>query len=202
MALVRHRYTDVTYRELLDDTRIKHRDKFHMKYVYMLAREWLIEHGYCDRSDPNFPEELYLHRFTQKSGQEVWIWWRFEKKMNPFVYYHLDIDWHMIGLKDIEVIHNGMKYKANSGEPEFKIYAKVIVDPPKNWKENRFLNGIFEIFWKRMYKSQLDNFRKDLYRDTFKFKEAMKTYFRLKTYLPEPQSERFWLDEEFETQQL
>jgi len=202
MGKIKHRYHGQVYREVVTDTRIKHRDKFHMRYTYMLAHEWLLEHGYIkSRSDPDFPETLYLHRFTQKAGQEMWVWWRIQKSMNSFVRYDLDIDWHVIGLKEIEVIHNGLKYKAHNGEPEFKIYAKIVIDPGMKWSKNWFLKGVFDVFWRRMYKVQLDNFRRDLFRDTFRFKEAMKTYFKLKTYLPEPEGDRFWLDEDFQTQQ-
>jgi len=200
MADIVHRYTGVIYRDLVDDTKLKHRDYFHMKYVYMLAHEWLMEEGYADRSDKNFPEEFYLHRFTQKNGEEMWIWWRLVKHQNSFVRWDLDIDWHVIGMKDVEVMHNGLKYKANHGEPEFKIYAKVIVDPPAQWKNNWFLRGLFELFWTRMYKAQLDNYRKEFYRDLFKFKDAMKTYFKLRTYLPETEGQQFWLDEDFNIQ--
>ncbi len=206
MPEVKNRYSGVIIEPLSEDTRIKHNDYFHMKYVYMLSHEWLMENGWQNaggkefRNDPEFPEDMYLHRWDQKQGQELWIWWRLTKKINSFIRYDLDIDWHIVGMQDTEVMQNGVKYKANKGEVEFKIYAKVILDPKGEWQKSKLMKGMFELFYLRMYKPQIKNFRRDLYRELFKFKDAMKTYFNLKTYLPEPEGHRFWLDENFQTQ--
>jgi hypothetical protein len=140
-----------------------------------------------------------LHRFTQNSGQELWIWWRLEKTPtgNSFYQFHLDIDWHVILLKDAEVMFQGMKFKANSGEPEFKIYAKIIADYTKKWRKTPFLRQMILPFYKRIFKVSFEAHKKELFGELYRFKEAMKTYMQLRTYLPEPEGQKFYYQKDF-----
>jgi|TARA_Y100000310_G_scaffold345266_1_gene463227 hypothetical protein len=199
MARIRHKYENVDYFSVIEDTRLKHKDFFHMKNLYIVAHEWLIEEGFAPRLDPTFPETLYMHRVTPDAGDELWIWWRCEKvpTNNSFYKFVLDIDWHVIMLESTEVMFNGMKFKANSGEPEFKIYAKLVVDYQGTWKKHWLLKHLFTWFYKRLILKDLKvhetEFREDLYR----FKEAMKTYLKLRTYLPEPEGQKFFYDKEY-----
>ncbi len=200
MPKVYHKYDDVDYLEVVDDTRIKHKDFFHMKNLYIIAHEWLVEEKWAARKDSDFPEALYLHRFTQEAGQELWIWWRCEKipTDNTFYKYVLDIDWHVIGLEDAEVVHNGMKFKANTGEPEFKIYGKLVYNYTGVWKNHWFLKYFYPLFANRIFLKNLQVHRREFRHDIYRFKEAMKTYLKLKTYLPEPEGQRFYYTEDFE----
>ena len=73
MPDVNNRYTQAEqdYLEPAFDERVKHKDFFHLKNLYTLLHEWLVEEGWGTRTDPDFGERLYLHRFTQQSGQEL-----------------------------------------------------------------------------------------------------------------------------------
>jgi hypothetical protein len=193
-ANVKNKYDDVVYKEVLDDARVKHKDYFNVKYLYMMCHEWFIEHLYGPRDDKKWPETMYMHRFTQTSGQEVWIWWRFRKVFNRFIRYDLDVDWHIIGMEEAEVVKDGKKYKAEKGECEFKIYAKLIFDPGKDFKKG-ILSSLKETFWQRMYYKDILAHRKQLYHELYEFKQYVKTYFNLKNYLPEPEGHKFFHDE-------
>jgi len=60
MAKIRHRYTGMRYEVIGDDVRVKHRDFFSMKNLYIMMHEWLVIEGWATRKDPDFPERLYL----------------------------------------------------------------------------------------------------------------------------------------------
>ena len=199
MANVKHRYGDKEYREVVFDSRIKHKDFFHMKHLYILMHEWLVEEGWATRHDVEFPEQLYLQREHQKAGRELWIWWRMRKvpSKNTYYRYDLDIDIHVILLKDVEVMHNNLKYKANWGEPEIKLFAKIVSDYQDKWKNHWLLKHFQTLFWKKIFFKDFEMHRKELYRDIYRFMEALKSYLKLKTYLPEPESQQFYMDEDF-----
>ncbi|MDP7323382.1 MAG: hypothetical protein QF632_01320 [Candidatus Woesearchaeota archaeon] len=199
MAKVYNKYDNVDYFSIIEDTRIKHKDFFHMKNLYVVAHEWCIEEGWGPRKDWIFPETFYMHRFTQEAGDELWIWWRLEKipQDNTFYKYVLDVDWHIILLQSTEVMFNGMKFKANTGEPEFKIYAKLVYDYDGVWKNHWFLKHFYTLFAKRIFLKDLYAHKRQFHHELYRFKEAMKVYMKLKTYLPEPEGQKFYYNKEF-----
>tara|TARA_Y100000310_G_C20698161_1_gene827206 strand:- start:364 stop:966 length:603 start_codon:yes stop_codon:yes gene_type:complete len=199
MTKVYHKYDDIDYIEVIEDTRIKHKDFFHMKNLYIVVHEWCIEEKWGPRFDSDFPETLYLHRFTQNAGQELWIWWRLIKTPtnNSFYQYVLDVDWHIILLEDTEVMYNGVKFKANTGEPEIKIYAKLVYDYQGVWKKHWFLKHFYQLFAKRMFLKDLYVHKREFHHELYRFKEAIKTYLKLKTYLPEPEGQQFYYQKDF-----
>jgi len=196
---VKSKYSANTFKVVVDDCRIKHKDYFWCRYIYMMCHEWFIEHNYATRSDAKWPETFYLHRFTQTGGEEVWIYWRFRKQFNRFIRFDFDVDWHIIGLESAEVVRNGKKFKANKGEPEFKMYAKIIFDPGYEFGKNKILNALRTTFYERMYYKDILQHKKQLYHEVYEFKQALKTYFNLQNWLPEPQGHKFWLDENMNT---
>jgi len=195
MAELIHRYSPYNkeYLAVAADERIKHNDFFELKSLYMLLHEWLVEEGWAPRNDANFPERLYLHRFTQQLGQELWVWWRLSKELNNYYKWDLDIDWHIIGLKETEVMHDGVKYKANFGEVEFKVYAKMISDHKGEWRKHWLLKHFQNLYWKGIYWQDFQMHKIELLREVQRMFDAIKVYCKLKTYLPEPEGQRFYL---------
>lgn len=195
MPKIKHRYTDFNKEYLVAaEFKLKHKDYFSWKYLYMLMHEWLIEEKYATRSDQNFPEVFYLHRVNQKSGNEVWVYWRLTKNpvSNPFWQYHLDIDVHLVLLKDAEIMFEGKKYKVNWGEPEVKIWAKCVADWQREWEKSPIMARLKKIFFKRIIKKQFEMHKKQLYREAYRLQEAVKTYFKISTYLPEIEGQKFY----------
>jgi hypothetical protein len=196
---IKHKYSDSVKKIIIDDTRVKHKDYFNMKYLYMMCHEWLIEHNWGPSDDKKWPEKYYMHRWTANGGEEIWIWWRMRKEFSKFLKCDLDIDWHIIGMENAEMVKNGKKFKVNKGEAEFKIYVKLIFDPQHDFEKGKFLRSIKETFWQRIYYKEILAQRKQLYHDVYEFKQAVKTYFNLQNYLPEPEGSKFWLDDNLQT---
>ena len=173
-----------------------------MRDLYEALHEYLIEEDWVLRPDEKFPERFYLQKEVQNVGHELWIWWRFEKFpsniYNSYYKYILDIDFHVILLKDVEIVRNGIKYKGHHGEPEIKIWAKMITDWQGRWDSHWLLKHFHEPFKRRIFKRELDMHRRQLYREAFRLQEAIKTYFKLRTYLPEPEGQQFYKNEDFE----
>jgi hypothetical protein len=191
MEKIRHSADD---RLLLDvaNFKVRHRDYFHMKNLYIMLHEWLVEEGWVTREDENFPETLYLQRETQKSGNELWIWWRLVKSQTQYYRWIMNIDYHIILMRDAEVMHQGQKFKTNWGEVELIFNAKIEVDYDKSWRNHPFLSYIHPLWMRRIYKKNLSEEKLQLHREAYRLQEAAKTYLKLKTYLPEPETEQFW----------
>jgi hypothetical protein len=195
---IKPKYGKEVVKDILSDTRIKHKDYFWCKYLYMMTHEWFIEHHYGPRDDKSWPEKLYLHRFYQDGSEEVWIWWRFRKQFNQFFRYDLDVDWHIVAMSAAEIVKDGKKYKANKGDAEFKIYAKLIFTKQKDFSKG-ILSYVRDTFLERMYYKDILQHRKQLYYEVNEFKQALRTYFNLPNWLPEAEGHKFWLDENMNT---
>lgn len=200
--IIGHPYTDRIVIPAAE-TRVRYKEPFHMRNLYILLHDWLVEENWTTRNDMNWEEHFYLKRETPQ-GDEQWIWWRLKKVPgagegsagdNPYFRYLLDIFWHMVGIKDIEVMHQGKKYKTNSADLELYLKAKLELDYQhevgKGWRDSMLLGPFHDMFQKRLFKQQILKHKHDLYRETYRFQEVVKSFLGLKTYMPEPEGQRF-----------
>ncbi|MCF7860650.1 hypothetical protein K9M79_00265 [Candidatus Woesearchaeota archaeon] len=174
------------------DYRVKHRDYFHMKKFYKACSEYFMENGWCGRSHSDFPETKYLHRFLSNNTQELWIWWRFDKAGDgvtggsPSTYfrYFLDVNFHVLYLKQVDYLYRGKKFKANLGEVEIKVVARLVTDYGDHWKNHWFLKHFEQVFEKRIIRGELQFHRVNLTKEAYKFQDWMKRFFNYPTADP------------------
>lgn len=177
---------------------VKHKDFFNMKTLYHVLHEWLIKEDYASRYDPEFNEVLMLEKINQQTGKEIWIHWRPEKKpmeadgnASEFFRYVISLDYHIVLLKNTEVMHEGVKYKTDWGEVELIFKAFLVVDPEGKWKKHWFLKNILQLFVKRIMKHNFEMHRRTLFRDLFTLQNEAKEYLKLRSFMPEPGTQ-FW----------
>ncbi len=70
--------------------KVKYKDIFHLKNMYVMMHEYLIEEGFLDEDQKGgqaghqYIEKMYMEKFCQKGlhagGKEMWIWWRTIKR--------------------------------------------------------------------------------------------------------------------------
>ncbi len=192
MAAIRHRYTGLEYATITKYT-INLKDIFHLDNLYLLMHEWLIEHGYATRDDASFPEKYYLHK-ESGAGKEVWWRWRpqrFPLGENKLWRFDLDIDTHVLTLKDIEAVIAGKKYKAHQGEVEVNVVANLVRDPEKILEKSMF-KDVKKMLYQRTWKQQREMLEKELYKEAFQFRDAINTFLKIETYLPTKEWPEFW----------
>ena len=202
--LVGHAYTErITIPTV--KTRVRYRNEFHMKNFYIMLHNLFIEKGWATRKDPNWPEHYYLNRETQ-AGKEMWIWWRFKKipgddnpgmvGHNSYYRYDLDIFWHIMLAKDIEVMKDGKKFKTNTADLELALWSRIEMDyqheSGKGWRDSPILKHFNDVFHKRMFKADIEKHKHDLYRETYQIQDVIKIFLGLKTYMPEKEGQDFW----------
>lgn len=191
---LKHRYSGQEYIKVTSWL-LNYKDVFDMKYLYLLMHEWMIEEGYCTRADEEFPEKMYLERITP-AGKEIWIRWRMRKvpyeKRTKLFRWDLDIDFHILTLKEVEVMHKGQKFKADKGEVEITCQANLVIDPDREWEKHWFLKHFKKLIIYRLFKNKLEWHRLNLWEDAYRLQEAVKTYLKLETYLPEREGGEFW----------
>jgi len=175
--------------------RIKYKDIFDMKAFYETLREWLLENEWKDQEDGlDHWETYYGERIGQGGAKEIWIRWRTIKNTPDAKYltYHLDLDFHVLGLVSTEVIKEGQKMKVNKGEVELHIRAFIEKLYEKEFSKNSLLKQFQGMFTKRVYRKTLEQRKKELYQETYALNNFIKQWFKLKRYLPYEESKNFF----------
>lgn len=183
MARIYHKWSDFDdeYGDATPSFRVIHSGKFSSAYLYYFLREWLIEHDWTSRKEPEFGERYYEHRETT-GGDEVWIRWEFEKESMENLpgdmnfKYHVDIIMHIMGMKDVEQVVEGKRKKIQQGEIEIDVRPRYLfkTDWGKGW-----LNWIKPYFWKRFYLEKKDDVEGALISEMEEFNQVILTYFEL-----------------------
>ena len=186
MVTIKHMYQDVEYKEVTKYS-VKYLEVFVLKDLYRRMYEWLVENGYATRSDADFPEKYYLDR-GGAAGKEVWFRWRTKKNPLPgkqqFWRFDINVDCHVLGLKDVELVVQNKKFKANKGEVEVVVAANLIMDASGDWSKNTLLKPFRSLYFKRALAKKKDMLEKELYKDAFDFRDIITDYFKLKSYIP------------------
>ena len=83
MPKIYHKLSDFNaqYGEVLPELTVLHKGTFSAEYLYYMMREWLIEHEWVTRKEPDFQETYYEHKETS-AGDEVYVRWFFKKESN------------------------------------------------------------------------------------------------------------------------
>lgn len=170
--------------------KITHKDVYNMEGIYFYLHEWFVENGWATAAEEEWPEILYVQRETA-AGIELWIKWRFVKKRpDPLFIWNLDMDWHILGMKEVDAVVKGRKMKLNSGEVEIAFYPRLMQNPL--FQEFSMYQRMRRFLLKRFLKKKVDKEETDLYEEAMRLQEAIKGYFRLDLYLEEPGFERFY----------
>ena len=185
--------------------RVKYKDVFHLKNLYVMMHEYLAEEGFLDKNQNAgtltghmYSEILYMEKFIQKGlhagGKEMWVMWRTfkkpETKYSGYYRYKLDFDFHVVYMRDEEVMHHGKKMKINWGEIEFFIRPKIEADYRNQWEKHWLLKHLHKIYYQRILHHEFDKREKELWRKACRFQEKIKNFLNLRTFIPVP--EPFW----------
>lgn len=175
---------------------IKHNDVVHLNNFYRAFHDYLYDEEYLnsEKSDigkdrnEDFPETYYYENRTQRTGKELWIWWRPSKYIlmfeSRFWRRKIDITLHFRNVKDIEIMHEGKKLKAQVANIDLWVFFYFELDYLKEWDKNPITKAFFEVFWKRIYNKTLDGHKKETMRDAQKLQEYIKNSLRMQLYSP------------------
>ncbi len=195
--LIKHRYTDFG-KDKIELTRftIKYKDVISMSHFYMLVREWLIDNEYVTRVDEKFPEVFYLQRENPVAGREIWVRWRVSKvpeaPKSSLWRYDYDIDFHILGLQQVEMLWKGAKVKIDKGEVEISVVANLIVDYEKAWAKHPLWRRYKDFILSKLLKKKFDFHKGELFKEASAFRELLQNWLRPEVYLPQPEQPEFW----------
>lgn len=150
----------------------KHTGYWKYADVYNMMFNWFKSHGY------KINEDLYNEKIMS-IGKEVIAKWKGEKKITDYFKFRIQADWHILGMKDVEVEIDGKKVKTNNGEVEIIFKGILIKDYEKRWEDKplwKFFRGVYE---KHVIRSTVDEFEDDLEDDVRELIGDLKAFLKL-----------------------
>ncbi|MFH1591252.1 MAG: hypothetical protein ABIC95_04970 [archaeon] len=137
---------------------VKYTGTIHLRSLYVLIHDWLIDMEYLDMSGPDFPENLYSLSKSQPGGEEMWIWWRpvYAPQSNPFYRYVLRITFHSFRMNESEAVRGHRKIKVHKGEHKVIITAMLETDYKNAWQKSGFMRYFLDLFKNRIIKNDLN----------------------------------------------
>jgi hypothetical protein len=182
MRILRHAHSGRDIITVCPRSKIKITDLFNANDLVKSLHDWLCDNGWGDRSDSKFPEIFYLHRNLQKDGEEVKIWWLFEKEVNKFFKYEMFVDILILGMRSTEAMYNGIKFKTNRGYIEICVESYLEMDFENKWRTHPFLKNFYELYKKRIIPKEIEMHKITLNRMTELFRTNAKNYFQVKGF--------------------
>lgn len=177
---------------------IKYKDIFNLEELYKLIYFWLRDHDWIDpiykEPDSLVFETSYLQKDSASGVKEHTIIWDAEKIPHESAYFKfkLNIKFATLQIKELEVMHEGRKLKAHSGEITLEIKAIIILDYKGQWEENAFLKHFHKLWKKRVYKSTISEHKDMLKAQAEDLHGAVKRYLNLKGFLMEYEQVPFY----------
>ncbi|MBW2988674.1 hypothetical protein DRJ48_05070 [Candidatus Woesearchaeota archaeon] len=165
---------------------VQYRDVFLFKTLYFMIYEWLMDNGYHDEDGGEKRLEKHYEEHRHGDLRHYRIWWRpFRIPANSgFVKYHLDIDYLGLAIQQVEIMREGRRIKAQSGEINVFINGWIEVDFQEYFKKNFIMRYFEDTFKTRWMKKNLEGHKAELKRDAFRLHGVVKKFFDLWHSMP------------------
>ena len=176
---------------------LEYNDTFHAMGFYRLVYEWLKQKEWADRQTGTAGDNIetfYSEKTSMYGEKELMIWWRvyqwpgiqdFNANSNSFFKYIMDIDFHIIFLKDTQIMERGKKVNTNWGNLQVNIWSWIEMDYKGEWSSHPMLKFLLNTFRLRIFYRDLIRYKYELYRHTFVLHSEMKRFLNLKGTLPQ-----------------
>lgn len=174
--LSEYNYDIKIYGAIGNQTWINFKGYFSLEMLYKRVYEYLSgEIGYKGPfGDDMFEPYYYEDRAADGTVKEIWYWWRASKipDGNTMFRYRINIDIQVLGLKSETVVIDGQKVKQNYGELSVFLRPHLDFDLKKkggslvggkSWNEDFITKHFTHWFEKRVYDTQIDERKTELY---------------------------------------
>ncbi|MFC1774731.1 hypothetical protein ACFLZN_00260 [Nanoarchaeota archaeon] len=189
--ILRHRYTGKEQITIIKYS-VLYRDVFSLNGFVGMLRQWLIDNEYVTGDDSSFPEVFYLQRENPQLGKQIQLRWRLQKipEDAKLWRYDFDIDIDVRGMKEVEFMHKGKKWKADKGEIEVGVVGNLVIDYENAWKNHKWLKRYKDFIIKNLLRNKFNGQKAEVHSDGEKLQNIIKEYLKLQSY--ETQLQDFW----------
>jgi len=152
--------------------RVKQVGYWNYTELYNLCFDWLKDNGY------NTKENEYTEK-QKPNGKEIILKWVAKKKVTDYLMNVIELEWHILGMKDVEVEEDGKKVGTNKGEVKIDFTVDLEKDYEENWDKKpiwKFMRGVYD---KYVARTTIDEYEDRIEDDALEFIAQVKGFLRL-----------------------
>jgi len=183
---IRATYTDRKIVKTIEQ-RVKYNGVFNLQALYDVMHDWLVEEEWGSPKNNKFGETMFKKFERPNNMKDFRIHWRLKKQVNPYIQHIMDIDFNILFITDVETIYKGKKIKTNKSDCDINLRIRTEYDYGGKWSQHPLLKHIAILFPKRIYWKELEENRIRAYRDSYRFQQAIKDFWGLKSWAEEPE---------------
>ena len=158
---------------IVPSVRIKDNTIFSLTELYKLLYRWFELHQYA------FQEREYRDEDQGNGKKHIEIKWYAEKRIDNYFKYIIEIDFLILGLRDIEIEKDGVKVNTNKGDIEMRIKSYVLKDYDATWERSPIMRFFREVYDKRIIKGRIEEYEDELYEETYQVMDEAKAFLNL-----------------------
>lgn len=151
---------------------IKQKGYWNFTELYNFCFGWLEDEGY------SLKEKEYTEKVSA-AGKEVILKWEASKKITDYFKNLIEVNWHILGMKDAEIEREGKKESTNKGEVKITIKANIVRDYEDSWEKKplwKFMRGIYE---KYIIRTTIEEYEDRLESKAKTFVSEIKTFLQI-----------------------
>lgn len=129
-------------KEPIYSSTIKYGGIFSFKDFYKFCYEWLIEETGMDFVMENKYEEK-----IKGDEKEIVVEWEGQKKLTDYFRFDVKVKFEIKGLKNVEVMQEGVKIKTNSGSAKVSVKGSLVRDYENKFEgthTKKFMRAVYE----------------------------------------------------------
>ncbi len=154
-------------------SKIKFKGIFSFKELYLFCYDWLTE-----ETNLLIEEKKYSEKITE-DAKEIKIKWEGIRKLTDYFKLKAKIEFHILGLTEVEIQNGDAKLKTNKGEVELKIKGILVKDYEGKFQRTatkKFMRSIYE---KWVIPARIDEFEDDIISKCDEFLNQTKAFLDL-----------------------
>ncbi len=164
---------------------VVHKGKYNIFLFYEALHRWFVENKFLDDSGSDNYLETYYYE-DRGSAKEIYFRWRTKKGSDSkYFNYALNLDAHIVGLREVETVIDGKKMTLDSGEITLNIESKMTMDLG-DLPSNPLVGFFYKKFLDRWLKPKFEFYKDELKDKTLGLIGFIKSYFQMPGAKMEP----------------
>lgn len=160
-------------KDVLITSKVKHNGIFDFKECYRILYEWLLDQNY-DINEKNYKEVI-----GAGGAKEIEVEWEAERKVSDYFKFYLKVNWHMIGMTNVEVEIDGSKQKMNKGQFEITVKSVLLKDYEDRWSNRPLFKFLRTFYDKYLIRERTIQYEGKLIVEMTEFVDQCKSFLAL-----------------------
>jgi hypothetical protein len=128
-------------KEQVFSSKIKYDGLLDFSDFYKFCYQWLNEESGFDLAETAYKEKI------KGDSKEIEVEWKGKMEVTDYFKFEIKVEFKVIGLKDVEIVKDGIKKKINKGNIEIKIKGTLVRDYKGKFEissTQKFMRSIYE----------------------------------------------------------